>query len=184
MQIEPTAIADVLLIKPRVFRDERGHFLETFRACRYAEAGIDVAFVQDNFSRSTRGILRGLHYQLNHPQGKLVNVIRGEVYDVAVDLRVDSPTFGKWVGAYLSEENNHQLYIPPGFAHGFCVVSDVADFMYKCSDTYHPEDEHVIAWNDAQLNINWPIDTPILSDRDRIAQPFSDATYYEHTLAK
>ncbi len=178
MEFESTAIPDVLLIKPRVFRDSRGHFLETYRECRYQEIGIHKRFVQDNLSRSTFGILRGLHYQLNHPQGKLVNVIRGSVFDVAVDLRRGSSTFGKSVSVLLSEEDNYQLYVPPGFAHGFCVVSEVADFMYKCTDIYHPEDEHVLRWNDPALGIDWPIDSPILSDRDQAGMPFSEAPYY------
>jgi len=167
VEVIPTKIPDVLLIKPKVFRDPRGHFLEIFQSQRYQEAGIPATFVQDNLSRSSRGVLRGLHYQLNYPQAKLVGVIRGAVFDVAVDLRRDSPTFGQWVGELLSDENNHQLYVPAGFSHGFCVVSETVDFVYKCTEFYHPEDEHVLSYDEPELNIPWPVDDLILSERDQ-----------------
>ncbi|GAA4427837.1 dTDP-4-dehydrorhamnose 3,5-epimerase [Bremerella cremea] len=174
MEIETTKIAGVLLIKPRVFADRRGFFMETYRHERYAEAGIEAPFVQDNLSRSVQGTLRGMHFQVNYPQGKLINVIQGEVFDVAVDLRTDSPTFGQWVGAHLSEENKHQLYVPPGMAHGYCVLSESADFLYKCTEVYHPEDEEILKWNDPDVAIDWPIDNPILSDKDQHnAKPLS-----------
>ena len=166
MEIVRTGIEGVLLIKPRVFGDHRGFFLETFQEERYREAGIAQRFVQDNHSRSRRGILRGLHFQRNHPQGKLVSALRGQVFDVAVDIRPESPTFGKWHAAVLDDENHHQLWIPPGLAHGFCVLSDVADFIYKCTDYYHPEDEGAVRWDDPDIGVDWPIAEPILSDKD------------------
>jgi dTDP-4-dehydrorhamnose 3,5-epimerase len=175
VQVETTALPGVLVVEPRVFKDPRGYFLETFQKSRYAEAGLSREFVQDNLSRSARGTLRGLHYQLQHPQGKLVWVIRGEVFDVAVDLRRGSATFGRWVGIYLSETNHRQLYIPPGFAHGFCVTSDEADFAYKCTDYYHPEFERTVLWNDATLAIAWPVREPLVSDKDRRGVPLADA---------
>lgn len=146
----------MLLIKPDVFGDSRGFFMESWHRNKYAEAGLDVDFVQDNHSRSGGKVLRGLHYQLQQPQGKLVRVVRGAVFDVAVDIRRGSPTFGHWVGEELSEENSHQLYVPPGFAHGFCVLGDSADFLYKCTDYYAPQFERGILWNDPALNIDWP----------------------------
>lgn len=167
MKIIETPLPDVLLIEPQCFGDSRGFFLETFSAQRYADAGIKVAFVQDNHSRSQKGVLRGLHYQLNFPQGKLVSVSRGEVLDVAVDIRVGSPTFGQWYGAILSDENHRQLYIPPKFAHGFVVLSDVADFTYKCTEYYHPEDEKGLLWSDPAIGINWQLENPLLSERDK-----------------
>jgi dTDP-4-dehydrorhamnose 3,5-epimerase len=167
MQVIPTDLPGVLLIEPTVFGDARGFFLESYHAQRYAEAGIPDHFVQDNHSRSQRGVLRGLHYQLTHPQGKLVWVMRGEVFDVAVDIRRGSPTFGRWVGIVLSADNHRQLYIPPGFAHGFCVLSEIVDFFYKCTDFYHPEDEGGVLWCDPDLGINWPITTPVLSEKDQ-----------------
>lgn len=168
MEVEQTNLPGVLLIKPKVFGDSRGFFLETYSAARYQEAGIKEVFVQDNHSRSGKGVLRGLHYQLQHPQGKLVSVNRGEVFDVAVDIRVGSPTFGQWYGVNLSEANHYQLYIPPGFAHGFAVISDIVDFTYKCTDYYHPDDEQGILWNDATINIPWPLDNPVLSNKDSV----------------
>jgi dTDP-4-dehydrorhamnose 3,5-epimerase len=156
-------------VKPRVFQDARGFFVQTYHHEQYRKAGIDVRFVQDNWSRSTRGVLRGLHYQLKNAQDKLVSVVRGEVFDVAVDIRKGSPTFGKWVGAILSEENKHQLFVPKGFAHGFCVLSDEVDFVYKCSDFYTPGDEYGIRWNDPDLNMKWPLEKPILAEKDRRA---------------
>jgi dTDP-4-dehydrorhamnose 3,5-epimerase len=170
MKVSQTDLDGVLLIEPRVFGDGRGFFLETFQSARYREAGIDAAFVQDNLSRSAGGVLRGLHFQLNHPQGKLVYVTRGEVFDVAVDIRTGSPQFGKWFSTVLSDENHHQLYIPPGFAHGFCTLSETVDFVYKCTDFYHPEDEGGVIWNDPDIGIDWPIDEPALSDKD-LANP-------------
>lgn len=166
MKVTPTRLKEVLLIEPQVFGDERGFFLETYQNQRYAEAGITATFVQDNISFSQRHILRGLHYQ--HPQGqaKLVQVLAGEVFDVAVDIRHGSPTFGQWAGATLSSDTRHQLYIPPGFAHGFCVLSATALFMYKCSDYYAPQCEGGICWNDPELDIRWPVATPILSEKD------------------
>ncbi|EMG36460.1 dTDP-4-dehydrorhamnose 3,5-epimerase [Desulfocurvibacter africanus PCS] len=166
MEVVRTDIEGVLLIKPKAFGDHRGFFLETFQAQRYAQAGIDLPFVQDNLSRSRQGILRGLHFQRSHPQGKLVSVTRGRVFDVAVDIRPDSLTFGKWYGAVLDDENHHQLWVAPGLAHGFCVMSETADFTYKCTDYYHPEDEGCLRWNDPDIGIDWPVDNPTLSDKD------------------
>jgi dTDP-4-dehydrorhamnose 3,5-epimerase len=165
----------VILIEPRVFRDGRGLFLETYQQQKFQEAGIDVAFVQDNHSRSVRGALRGLHLQRRSPQGKLVRVTEGEIYDVAVDIRRGSPTFKHWVGVTLSAENFLELYVPPGFAHGFCVTSDIAEVQYKCSDFYAPDDEMTLAWNDPEIRIAWPIADPLLSDRDRAGRTIADA---------
>lgn len=168
MRVVETALPGVLIIEPKVFGDERGFFVETFQAERYrTAAGITATFVQDNHSRSRRGVLRGLHSQRLHPQGKLVRVAHGEVFDVAADIDPRSPHFGKWVGATLSDANGRQLWIPPGYAHGFVVVSDVADFEYKCTDYYHPEDEVGVIWNDPDIGIAWPIIDPLLSDKDR-----------------
>ncbi|WP_288463710.1 dTDP-4-dehydrorhamnose 3,5-epimerase [uncultured Pseudomonas sp.] len=167
MQVFETAIPDVKLIEPKVFGDDRGFFLESFQAERYAEqAGITLAFVQDNHSRSARNVLRGLHFQRNKPQGKLVRVVRGEVLDVAVDIRRGSPTFGNVVAEILSEDNKRQLWIPPGLAHGFVVLSETADFEYKCTDYYDPSDEGSLIWNDPDLNIDWRVTDPILSAKD------------------
>lgn len=167
MKVEKTALPGVLLIKPKVFGDSRGFFVETWNRARYAEQGLDVDFVQDNLSFSKRGILRGLHFQNPHGQGKLVQVLEGEVFDVAVDIRKGSPTFGQWLGVNLSSENRHQFYVPPGFAHGFCVLSETALFSYKCTDLYHPEHECSILWNDPDLKIDWPICDPQLSEKDQ-----------------
>ncbi len=167
MKVSSLAIEDVKLVEPHVFGDERGFFMETYSVERYVAAGIDAPFVQDNMSRSARGTLRGLHLQHPHGQGKLVWAITGEVFDVAVDVRVGSETFGRWVGASLSSENRHQLYVPPGFAHGFCVTSESAIFAYKCTDSYHPEAEMGVAWDDPAIGIEWPIETPTLSAKDR-----------------
>ena len=167
MKVTPQEIADVLLIEPRVFGDERGFFLETYHAERYAKAGVRLSFVQDNVSCSRRGVLRGLHRQRPYDQGKLVSVLEGEVFDVAVDVRVGSPTFGRWVGVTLSAHNHHQVYVPPGFAHGFCVTSEHATFAYKCSEVYHPECELVVAFDDPEIGIRWPIEQPQLSARDK-----------------
>lgn len=167
MQVFETAIPDVRLIEPKVFGDDRGFFLESFQAERYAEqAGITLAFVQDNHSRSARNVLRGLHFQRSKPQGKLVRVVRGEVLDVAVDIRRGSPTFGNVVAEILSEDNKRQLWIPPGLAHGFVVLSETADFEYKCTDYYDPSDEGSLIWNDPDLNIDWRVTDPILSAKD------------------
>jgi len=167
MNVIPQSIPDLLLFEPKVFGDARGFFLETYHAARYAEAGVKGAFVQDNMSRSKRGTLRGLHLQEPYGQGKLVSVVDGEVYDVAVDVRVGSPTFGKWVGVTLSADNHRQLWIPPGFAHGFCVTSDSALFAYKCTELYHPETEVGVRFDDPALAIPWPGGEPLVSDKDR-----------------
>lgn len=167
MKVEATALPGVVIIEPQAFGDERGFFLETYRAQSYREqAGIEEGFVQDNHSRSRRGVLRGLHYQLQRPQGKLVQVIRGEVFDVAVDIRLDSPTFGQWVGVVLDDIDHRQLYVPPGYAHGFCVLSELADFFYKCTDYYDSGSEHGVLWNDPDIAIRWPLDQVQLSARD------------------
>lgn len=177
MKITPTAIPDLLLIEPKVFGDERGFFLESFNRQAFREAtGLDPDFVQDNHSRSAKGVLRGLHYQISQPQGKLVRVVRGAVFDVAVDIRRSSATFGKWVGMELTEDNKRQLWIPPGFAHGFLVLSESADFLYKTTDYYAPAFERSIAWNDPEIGIDWPIEgEPTLSQKDRNAPSLSEA---------
>jgi len=167
MRILETDIPDVLLIEPDVHGDERGFFLEYFHCEHYREIGLHQPLVQLNHSRSVKGTLRGLHYQLEHPQGKLVQVISGEVFDVAVDIRRGSPTFGHWTGRVLTERNHHQLYVPPGFAHGFCVLSESADFIYLCTDLYQPGDEYGIAWDDPELGIKWPDGPYNLSDKDK-----------------
>lgn len=180
MKFVPTKIADVMLIEPQVFGDHRGFFMETWRTDKFAAAGIDLPFVQDNHSSSGRGILRGLHYQIKQPQGKLVRVISGEVFDVAVDIRRGSPTYGKWVGEVLSSANKRMLWVPPGFAHGFYVLSDYAEFVYKCTSFYAPEHERCILWNDPDLSIAWPLvqDTaPILSAKDEAGMYLRDANY-------
>jgi dTDP-4-dehydrorhamnose 3,5-epimerase len=171
MKVHATEVPGVLLVEPQVFRDERGFFLESFQARKYAAAGIAATFVQDNHSLSRKGTLRGLHAQLQRPQGKLLRVIEGEIWDVAVDIRPDSPTYRKHVSAVLSSENFLQLWVPPGLAHGFCVLSERAQVEYKCTDFYDPTDELVVAWNDPKLAIPWPIAAPLLSERDRKGQP-------------
>jgi dTDP-4-dehydrorhamnose 3,5-epimerase len=171
MNVIPQAIPEVLLIEPRVFGDSRGFFIETFNVERYAKIGISHTFVQDNHSHSAKGVLRGLHFQKQFPQGKLVYVTSGIVFDVAVDIRQESPTFGQWVGVILKAEEHKQFYVPAGFAHGFCVLSDTADFHYKCTDYYHPEDEGSIRWNDPDIAIDWPLKNPTLSAKDANA-PF------------
>ena len=173
MIIETTPLAGLLLIKPDVFGDDRGFFQETWNLRRYTEAGLDRHFVQDNLSLSRRGILRGLHFQNPGPQGKLVYVLQGEVFDVAVDVRTDSPTFGQWYGAVLSAENHHQLFVPEGFAHGFCVTSETALFAYKCTDFYNPKVEFSLLWNDSDIGIEWPITNPELSEKDSNGQALS-----------
>jgi len=174
MQVIETPLPGVLVIKPKVFGDARGFFMESFHAERYAEAGITGPFVQDNISFSGHGVLRGLHLQHPHDQGKLVYVLQGEVFDVAVDVRVGSSSFGRWTGASLSGKNKRQFYIPPGFAHGFCVTSDAALFVYKCTEVYHPETELSIAWDDPDIGIEWPVSAPVLSDKDRKAPRLKD----------
>ena len=166
MKVIETALPGVLIIEPKVFGDARGFFLETFQVERYREIGVTLPFVQDNHSRSQRGVLRGLHFQRTKPQGKLVRVGRGAVYDVAVDIHPASPTFGKHVGVELSDNNHRQMWIPPGYAHGFCVLSEVADFEYKCTELYYPEDEGGVIWNDPDIGINWPCKNPALSQKD------------------
>ena len=175
MNVIKTKLKDCVIIEPKVFGDERGFFLETFRSDRYADlTGIDLPFVQDNHSRSSKGVLRGLHFQKTKPQGKLVRVVRGEVYDVAVDIRQGSPTYGQWEAVILSEENKTQFWVPPGFAHGFVVLSETADFEYKCTDYYDPSDEGSLLWDDPVLNIPWPIDNPTLSEKDSNAPLLAD----------
>ncbi len=173
MRVLPTELDGVLIIEPTVFGDQRGFFMESFQRQRYREAGIDAEFVQDNISFSVRHTLRGLHYQYPQAQAKLVQVLQGEIYDVAVDIRQGSPTFGRWAGVVLSGENKRQFFLPQGFAHGFCVLSATALFMYKCSAYYAPEDEGGICWNDPDLGIPWPVQTPILSERDNTFTPLS-----------
>ncbi|MBN0986999.1 dTDP-4-dehydrorhamnose 3,5-epimerase [Amphritea pacifica] len=181
MKYEKLAIPDVVLLTPQVFGDERGFFLETYRQSEFEANCGGFTFVQDNHSKSSKGILRGLHYQLRNPQGKLVRVTRGEVYDVAVDMRKGSPTFGKWVAATLSETNKQLLWIPPGFAHGFYVTSEEAEFQYKCTDYYAPGDEYSLLWNDPVLGIDWPVtgSGPVLSEKDSVGDLFKDARYFE-----
>ncbi|MDB9907255.1 dTDP-4-dehydrorhamnose 3,5-epimerase [Gammaproteobacteria bacterium] len=175
MKVVKTKLHDCVIIEPKVFGDERGFFLETFQVERYAElAGITLPFVQDNHSRSSKAVLRGLHYQKTKPQGKLVRVVRGQVYDVAVDIRQGSSTFGQWEGVILSDENKKQFWVPAGFAHGFVVLSETADFEYKCTDYYDPSDEGSILWNDPDLNIPWPTDIPNLSEKDANAEKLVD----------
>jgi dTDP-4-dehydrorhamnose 3,5-epimerase len=169
-----TNLPGVLVVEPKVFGDERGFFMESWNGRRYEEAGLTGRFVQDNLSYSAHGVLRGLHFQNPQPQGKLVSVLRGEVFDVAVDIRVGSPTFGRWTGATLSAENKRQFYVPEDFAHGFVVTSEVALFFYKCTDYYAPSSEKVVLWNDPDIGIEWPIDTPTLSERDRAAPPLRE----------
>jgi dTDP-4-dehydrorhamnose 3,5-epimerase len=176
MNVRPTAIPDVLIIEPRVFEDSRGYFFESFNSRGLAQAGINYQFVQDNQSRSVRNVLRGLHYQVRQPQGKLVRVVRGEVFDVAVDIRRSSPTFGKWIGVTLNEGNKQMFWIPPGFAHGFLVTSESADFLYKTTDFYSPADERTIRWNDPELAISWPVQgDPVVSAKDAAGLLLRDA---------
>lgn len=178
MKVIKTPLIDCVVIEPQVYSDQRGFFLETFQAARYAdEAGIELAFVQDNHSRSARGVLRGLHFHKSKPQGKLVRVVGGEVFDVAVDIRPQSETFGQSMSIILSAENKKQLWVPPGFAHGFLVLSEFADFEYKCTDYYDPSDEGHILWNDPQLAIDWPVSEPVLSEKDAAAPLLMDLVY-------
>lgn len=169
-----------MVIQPKIFGDERGFFMESYHSRKFAVNGIDVEFVQDNFSRSQKGVLRGLHYQIEHAQGKLITVLQGEIFDVAVDLRKSSPTFGQWTGKRLNDQTREALYIPPGFGHGFYVLSESADVFYKCTDFYHPEHERVIAWNDPQVGIEWPLaDEPTLSEKDQQGVAFSEAECFK-----
>ena len=182
MKVSETAIPDVKIIEPNVYGDDRGYFLESWHQQKFAEAGIDETFVQDNHSYSQKGILRGLHYQLQQSQGKLVRVTQGEVFDVAVDLRESSHTFGRWVAEILSGENHKMLWVPPGFAHGFLVISSTAHFLYKCTDFYAPQYERCIIWNDPELNISWPLgegENPLLSGKDAQGIGFSKAEYFQ-----
>lgn len=180
MHIQTTAILDVLIIEPKVFGDDRGFFYESFNEYRFAEqTGVVTRFVQDNHSKSAKNVLRGLHYQIQQPQGKLVRVVAGEVFDVAVDIRKSSPTFGHWVGVTLSAENKRQLWMPPGFAHGFVVTSESAEFLYKTTDYWAPEFERSILWNDPDIGIEWPIDTePLLSGKDQAGKLLADAEVF------
>jgi dTDP-4-dehydrorhamnose 3,5-epimerase len=178
MRVEPTSIPDVLLIHPKVFKDDRGYFFESWEAKKFAGAGIALPFVQDNQSKSTRHTLRGLHYQIQQPQGKLVRVVQGTVFDVAVDLRRSSATFGQWVGALLTDEHHEMLWVPPGFAHGFVVLSETAIFSYKCTDFYAPQHERAILWSDRELGIDWRLPagaTPTISAKDAVALSFTEA---------
>ncbi len=176
MNVTPTNLPGVLVVEPKVFGDARGFFLETFQAERYAKAGIPGPFVQDNMSRSVKNTLRGLHFQNPHAQGKLVSVTRGAVWDVAADVRVGSPTFGQWFGLELSEDNKKQLWIPPGFAHGFCVLSELADFQYKCTEYYLPQHDGGVRWDDPKLAIPWPVKEPLLSAKDLKLPTLEEAT--------
>ena len=180
MKVIPTAIPDVLLIEPRVFGDERGFFYESWNQRAFADAGLDAVFVQDNHSRSQQGVLRGLHYQIQHPQGKLVRAVVGAVFDVAVDLRRSSSTFGQWVGFELSAENKRMAWIPPGFAHGFHVLSDAAEFLYKTTDYWYPEHERTLAWNDPELGVEWPLyGEPTLSAKDAMGTALAQAETFD-----
>ena len=180
MQAIATALPEVLIVEPKVFGDPRGFFYESYNRKTLSALGLDMEFVQDNHSRSARGVLRGLHYQRHFPQGKLVRVIVGEVFDVAVDLRRSSPTFGRWVGVTLSAENKRMLWVPPGFAHGFLTLSESAEFLYKTTDYWHPEDERCLIWNDAKVGIVWPLDgaTPQLAAKDSAGLPLDQAELY------
>jgi len=173
MKTIATDLPGVLIIEPRVFSDSRGFFFESYNAERYVEAGIAATFVQHNHSSSIKATIRGLHYQLRRPQGKLLRVLRGTVFDVAVDIRRGAPTFGKWVGVELSAENKRQIFVPAGFAHGFCVTSDVAEIEYKCTDFYAPEDERGVVWNDPTVRVTWPVSEPILSAKDQQLPPLT-----------
>ena len=181
MKLVDTQIADVKIIEPAVFGDERGYFMETWSSEKFKEQGLDINFVQDNHSRSPQGILRGMHYQIEHTQGKLVRVVTGKVFDVAVDIRKSSDTFGQWIGVELSDENHRMLWVPPGFAHGFYVMSEQADFLYKCTDIYAPQYERCIQWDDAEIGIDWPLvdgTPPILSDKDKQGLALSTAEVF------
>jgi dTDP-4-dehydrorhamnose 3,5-epimerase len=174
LEVRKTELPGVLLITPAVFRDDRGFFLESYNEAAFADIGVDAHFVQDNHSRSAKGVLRGLHYQLHHPQGKLVRVVRGKIFDVAADIRRGSPTFGKWVGTMLDDREMKAVWIPPGFAHGFCTLSDDVDVTYKCTDFYTPDDEGGVLWNDSLLGIKWPVENPIVNAKDRSYAPLTE----------
>jgi len=177
VKVIPTDLPGVVMIEPQVFRDQRGFFLESYHQQRYREAGIDHLFIQDNHSRSQGGTVRGLHAQVRRPQGKIIRVIEGEIYDVAVDIRRGSPHFGHWLGVWLSAENHRQVFVPPGFAHGFCVTTEAAQVLYKCTEFYDPADEITILWNDPELSIDWPseiVANPILSQKDIVAKPLRE----------
>lgn len=174
MRFSETDLPGVVLVEPTVHRDERGFFLETYHRAKYTDGGIDAAFVQDNHSRSEKGILRGLHAQGRRPQGKLVRAVEGAIFDVAVDIRRGSPTYAKWVGVVLSADNFHQLWVPPGFAHGFCVLTDSAQVEYKCTELYDPADEIAVAWDDPEIAIAWPVEDPTLSPKDAAAPRLGD----------
>lgn len=181
MKFNPTAIPDVIIIEPEIFRDQRGFFMETWHKKKFAKAGINTNFIQDNYSKSNQGILRGLHYQVKQAQGKLIRVIEGEIFDVAVDMRKSSPTFGTWVSEILSSNNRKILWAPPGFAHGFYVISESAEITYKCTDYYAPQFERTLKWDDKDLNIDWPLlagTIPVLSEKDANGNLFVDSEYY------
>jgi dTDP-4-dehydrorhamnose 3,5-epimerase len=175
--VTETFIKGVYVIEPTVFGDDRGYFMETYNYEDFKAAGLDMVFVQDNQSKSKKGVLRGLHFQKEYPQGKLVRVIKGEVFDVAVDIRKDSETYGKWYGVILNDENKKQFYVPEGFAHGFLVLSEEAEFVYKCTEVYHPEDEGGIRWNDPEINVDWKIEDPMISEKDSKAPLFMDINF-------
>lgn len=177
MKVHPTTLPGVVVIEPAVFRDDRGFFWETHQQRRYREI-LGVDFVQDNHSHSIRSVLRGLHYQLEQPQGKLVWVVSGDIFDVAVDLRRDAATFGQWTAVHLRGDEPRQLYVPPGFAHGFCVLSTTADVLYKCTELYNPQSQFTLRWNDETIGIDWPIDNPLLSEKDQRGLSLGDATYF------
>ncbi len=179
MQVEETDLDGVMLIKPTVFGDDRGFFMETYHADKFIDHGLPSTFVQDNHSRSSKGILRGLHFQYPSWQGKLVRVVRGEIFDVAVDLRRESANFGCWYGSYLSDENKYQLYVPEGFAHGFCVTSEIADVVYKCTSVYKPSEDFSLMWNDKDIGIEWPIMNPVLSEKDKDAVALADLDFLQ-----
>ncbi len=180
MKCIPTSLPGVVIIEPKIFADARGFFMETYHSQRYAAHDLPREFVQDNHSCSVRGTLRGLHYQIENPQGKLVRVVRGAIFDVAVDMRRDSPHFGQSVHVTLSDDNHRQLYIPPGFAHGFCALADATEVFYKCTDLYYSQHERTLLWNDPALGIEWPVADPILSEKDRHGLPLSEAPCYEN----
>ncbi len=178
MEFRPTALPGVLVVIPDVFSDPRGFFFESYNAEKYRKGGIELSFVQDNHSKSSKGTLRGLHAQWRKPQGKLVRVLQGEIFDVAVDARRSSQTFGKWVGVTLSAENRHQIWVPPGFVHGFCVTSETAEVEYKCTDGYDPGGEITVIWNDPAIGIAWPVTSPLLSTKDQAGKPLSALTEF------
>jgi len=182
IEVSKTPLSGVVIVKTRVFGDERGFFMETYNQQHFESAGLPSDFVQDNHSRSSRGVLRGLHYQVPQWQGKLVRVLSGAIFDVAVDIRPDSRTFGQWFGIELNDENRLQLYVPPGFAHGFATLSDTADVAYKCTSLYKPEDEGCVIWNDPDIGIEWPIDEPLVSEKDAAAPRLSDINHADLTV--